>query len=75
MPGKHRIGGEQAVLFIGSIRASIDALNGNDHAHAPKNSAAKVSAAAKSMMPSWPVAPLSPGQMRSIAGGSGTTRY
>lgn len=36
MPGKHRISGEQAMLFIGSIRErlSIIALTGDEHADA-----------------------------------------
>jgi predicted nucleic acid-binding protein len=42
MPGKHRISGEQAMLFIGSIRErlSIVALSGNEYADALRNSAA-----------------------------------
>lgn len=36
MPGKHRISGEQALLFIGSIRErlSLIALNGDEYASA-----------------------------------------
>ena len=36
MPGKHRISGEQAVLFIGSIRErlSLIALDGDEYADA-----------------------------------------
>jgi predicted nucleic acid-binding protein len=36
MPGKHRISGEQAMLFVGSIRErlSIIALNGEEYADA-----------------------------------------
>jgi predicted nucleic acid-binding protein len=36
MPGKRRIGGEQAMLFIGNIRdrLSIVALNGDEYADA-----------------------------------------
>ena len=42
MPGKQRIRGEQAVLFIGSIRErlSIFALNGDEYAEALEASAA-----------------------------------
>ena len=42
MPGKHRISGEQAMLFIGSIRdrLSIVALDGNEYADALAASAA-----------------------------------
>jgi predicted nucleic acid-binding protein len=42
MPGKHRISGEQAMLFIGSIceRLSIIALSGDEYAEALRASAA-----------------------------------
>jgi len=42
MPGKHRISGEQAMLFIGSIRErlSIIALSGDEYADALQASAA-----------------------------------
>jgi predicted nucleic acid-binding protein len=42
MPGKHRISGEQAMLFIGSIRErlSIIALSGDEYAEALAVSAA-----------------------------------
>jgi len=42
MPGKHRISGEQAMLFIGSIRErlAIIALNGDEYADALAASAA-----------------------------------
>src|SRR6202011_2820601 len=42
MPGKHRISGEQPMLFIGSIRErlSIIALSGDQHADASQSSAA-----------------------------------
>jgi predicted nucleic acid-binding protein len=42
MPGKHRISGEQAILFIGSIRErlSIIALTGNEYADALQASSA-----------------------------------
>jgi predicted nucleic acid-binding protein len=42
MPGKHRISGEQAMLFIGSIceRLSIIALSGEEYADALEASAA-----------------------------------
>ncbi len=42
MPGKHRISGEQAMLFIGSIRErlSIIAHNGDEYADALQASAA-----------------------------------
>jgi len=42
MPGKHSISGEQAMLFIGSIRErlSIIALNGDESADALQASAA-----------------------------------
>ena len=41
MPGKYRIGGEQAILFIESIRErlSIVALNGNEYVSSLKASA------------------------------------
>ena len=41
MPGRHRISGEQAMLFIGSIRdrLSIIALSGDDYADALQASA------------------------------------
>jgi predicted nucleic acid-binding protein len=43
MPGKHRISGEQAMLFIGSIRErlGIIALNGDEYADALAASAAR----------------------------------
>jgi predicted nucleic acid-binding protein len=43
MPGKHRISGEQAILFIGSIRERlrIVSLNGDEYAAALKASAAR----------------------------------
>ena len=43
MPGKRRISGEQAMLFIGNIRErlSIVALNGEEYAHALQASAAR----------------------------------
>jgi predicted nucleic acid-binding protein len=42
MPGKHRISGEQAMLFIGSIRErlSIIALSGDEYADALQTSSA-----------------------------------
>ncbi len=42
MPGKHRISGEQAMLFVGSIceRLAIIALNGDEYADALAPSAA-----------------------------------
>lgn len=42
MPGKHRISGAQAILFIGSIRErlSIVALDGDEYANALEASAA-----------------------------------
>jgi predicted nucleic acid-binding protein len=42
MPGKHRISGEQAMLFIGSIRErlSIIALTGDEYTAALQSSAA-----------------------------------
>jgi predicted nucleic acid-binding protein len=42
MPGKHRISGEQAMLFIGSIRErlSIISLDGDEYADALQTSAA-----------------------------------
>lgn len=43
MPGKHRIGAEQAMLFIGDIRErlSLIALNGDEYANALQASAAR----------------------------------
>ena len=43
MPGKRRISGEQAMLFIGNIRErlSIVALNGEEYAHALEASAVR----------------------------------
>lgn len=43
MPGKHRISGEQAMLFIGSIRErlSIIALNGDEYVDSLQASAAQ----------------------------------
>lgn len=43
MPGRHRISGEQAMLFIGNIRErlSIVALTGNEYAEALQASAAR----------------------------------
>jgi len=43
MPGKHRISGEQAILFLGSIRdrLSIVALDGEEYADALQASAAR----------------------------------
>jgi predicted nucleic acid-binding protein len=43
MPGKRRISGEQAMLFIGNIRdrLSIIALNGDEYADALQTSAAR----------------------------------
>jgi hypothetical protein len=48
MPGKHRISGEQAMLFIGSIpqRLSIVALPGDEYAEALEASAARASSEA-----------------------------
>ncbi len=42
MPGKHRISGEQAMLFIGNIseRLSIVTLDGDDYAEALQSAAA-----------------------------------
>jgi predicted nucleic acid-binding protein len=42
MPGKHRISGEQAMLFVGSIRErlSIVALSGDEYADALQSSSA-----------------------------------
>jgi len=42
MPGKHRISGEQAILFIGNIRErlSVIGLNGAEYAHALEAAAA-----------------------------------
>ena len=42
MPGKHRLSGEQARLFVGSIRdrLSIIALDGNEYGEALAESAA-----------------------------------
>ena len=42
MPGKHRISGEQAMLFVGSIRErlAIVALDGDEYANALESSAA-----------------------------------
>ena len=42
MPGKHRISGEQAMLFVGSIRErlSIIALSGDEYADALQASSA-----------------------------------
>ncbi|MCC6486641.1 MAG: PIN domain-containing protein [Candidatus Hydrogenedentes bacterium] len=42
MPGKHRISGEQALLFVGSIRErlSLIALTGDEYADALQGSAA-----------------------------------
>ncbi len=42
MPGKHRIGGEQAMLFLGSMRErlSVIALSGDEYAAALEASAA-----------------------------------
>jgi predicted nucleic acid-binding protein len=42
MPGKHRISGEQALLFVGSIRErlSIITLDGNEYGDALEASAA-----------------------------------
>lgn len=42
MPGKHRISGEQAMLFVGSIRErlAVIALSGDEYAHALETSAA-----------------------------------
>ena len=43
MPGKHRISGEQAMLFIGSVRErlSIVSLTGDEYADALRASAAR----------------------------------
>ena len=43
MPGKHRISGEQAMLFIGSIRErlSVVSLSGDEYADALQASAAR----------------------------------
>jgi hypothetical protein len=42
MPGKHRISGEQAMLFVASIRErfAITALDGDEYADALQSSAA-----------------------------------
>jgi predicted nucleic acid-binding protein len=43
MPGKHRISGEQAMLFIGSVRErlSVIALDGDEYADALETSSAR----------------------------------
>jgi predicted nucleic acid-binding protein len=43
MPGKRRISGEQAMLFVGNIRErlSIVALNGEEYAYALQTSASR----------------------------------
>jgi predicted nucleic acid-binding protein len=43
MPGKHRINGEQAMLFIGTVRQrlALVALNGDEYADALDASAAR----------------------------------
>jgi len=40
-PGKHRISGEQAMLFVGSVRLSIIALDGDEYADALQASSAR----------------------------------
>jgi len=74
MPGKHRISGEQAMLFIASIRdrLSIVALSGDEYADALQASAALGIGAAASMMPCSPIALSKPRRKRSIAGTAGT---
>jgi predicted nucleic acid-binding protein len=61
MPGKRRISGEQAMLFIGNIRErlSIVALNGDEYADVLQASAARGVSAALSTMPCWHIAPSS----------------
>jgi predicted nucleic acid-binding protein len=43
MPGKHRISGEQAMLFVGTVRQrlALVALNGNEYADVLDASAAR----------------------------------
>ena len=74
MPGKHRISGEQAVLFIGSIRErlSIVALNGDQYAEALEASAALGIVGAESMTPCLRIARSKPRRRRYIAGTAAT---
>ncbi len=64
MPGKHRISGEQAMLFIGSIR---------ERAHW-KHRPLWASWAATFMTPCLRIVPLKPKRSRFIAGTAGTIR-
>jgi hypothetical protein len=75
MPGKHRISGEQAMLFIGNIRErlSIIALSGDEYADALEASAALGIVGAPSMTPCLRIAPSRPKQKRSIRGMYATT--
>jgi len=75
MPGKHRISGDQAMLFIGSIRErlAIIALDGEEYATALEASAARgIVWVARYMTRCWPSAPSKPGRRQFIAGTSGT---
>lgn len=76
MPGKHRISGEQAMLFIGSIRErlSIVSLSGDEYADALGHQLLSGSWAAASMMPCSRIAPLKPRRKQSIAGTGGIIR-
>lgn len=58
LPGKHRISGEQAMLFIGSIRErlSIVALQGDEYAEALEASAARASSQAVFITRYWRIA-------------------
>ena len=59
MPGKHRISGEQAMLFIGSIceRLSLVALDGDEYDKACRLQQLSVSSAGEPTMRSWRIAP------------------
>jgi hypothetical protein len=76
MPGKHRISGEQAMLFIGSIRErlSVIALSGDEYADALQSSAALGIVGGGIYDAMLAIAPSKPMQRRSIAGTVGTMR-
>jgi hypothetical protein len=76
MPGKHLISGEQALLFIDSIRErlSIIALTGDEYADALTTSAALGIVVGASTTLCSRIAPSKPRQKQSLAGTGGTIR-
>jgi hypothetical protein len=75
MPGRHRIGSDQALLFIGNIRErlSVIGLSGNEYAQALQASAARGSSAEPFMTQCSPIAHCMRRRKQSTRGMRGTT--